>query len=158
MTNTYKCQSYYDDNNILQDCTCGGCCVELHDILKEFDIDDFIETFPNDYCVNHDAAEAWLKSKLQEYGDYRERQGVVKTAEKFLWTDIHGKEIDEHDVQFLKSKFKEIDDLIKAGGKYRDLSLGILEEKLNTHRLAQKTIKDAPETASDLLNTNKGEG
>ena len=24
-TDQYKCQSYYDDNNVLQDCTCGKC-------------------------------------------------------------------------------------------------------------------------------------
>lgn len=24
-TEQYKCQSYYDDNNVLQDCTCGKC-------------------------------------------------------------------------------------------------------------------------------------
>jgi hypothetical protein len=24
-TDQYKCQSYYDDNNVLQDCTCGVC-------------------------------------------------------------------------------------------------------------------------------------
>jgi hypothetical protein len=24
-TDQYKCQSYYDDNNVLQDCTCGAC-------------------------------------------------------------------------------------------------------------------------------------
>ena len=24
-TERYKCQSYYDDNNILNDCTCGKC-------------------------------------------------------------------------------------------------------------------------------------
>lgn len=25
MTEQYKCPSYYDDNNVLQDCTCGKC-------------------------------------------------------------------------------------------------------------------------------------
>lgn len=30
---TYKCQSYYDDNDKLQDCTCGKC--EIQDIIKE---------------------------------------------------------------------------------------------------------------------------
>ena len=24
-TEQYKCQSYYDDNNVLTDCTCGKC-------------------------------------------------------------------------------------------------------------------------------------
>ncbi len=25
ITEQYKCKSYYDDNKVLQDCTCGEC-------------------------------------------------------------------------------------------------------------------------------------
>lgn len=56
MTEQYKCQSYYDDDNVLQDCTCGKCdedntkpeffkrwpkeelvkeCARLNQVLKE---------------------------------------------------------------------------------------------------------------------------
>ena len=45
----YKCQSYYDDNNELQDCTCGKCEFSIKsDKLKKELLEEFRSTLPQD--------------------------------------------------------------------------------------------------------------
>lgn len=34
MTNQYKCQSYYDNDNVLQDCTCGKCGTDFREQVE----------------------------------------------------------------------------------------------------------------------------
>lgn len=49
----YKCQSYYDDNNVLKDCTCGK-CGSVADQLDEILVD------LNDGCEGYHIDEAYI--------------------------------------------------------------------------------------------------
>ncbi|MGW6120463.1 hypothetical protein ACWFRF_15580 [Nocardia sp. NPDC055165] len=61
MADQYKCQSYYDDNNVIQDCTCGKCAnpnevMDVEDILKAFAIKTHEATPGEDETPNFEEA------------------------------------------------------------------------------------------------------
>lgn len=46
MTDQYKCPSYYDDDNILRDCTCGKCGETTPQDWREEAVDEIVDEHP----------------------------------------------------------------------------------------------------------------
>ena len=61
-TEQYKCQSYYDNNNELRDCTCGKCKVD--ELLTEYY--NLVSEHGADYSsLDKDVITRWLRETLQ---------------------------------------------------------------------------------------------
>jgi hypothetical protein len=68
----YKCQSYYDDTNILRDCTCGKCSQELDKI-----VDSLEEIVGKDSLFIHKGKVInFLRTTLTTYGNARYEEGI----------------------------------------------------------------------------------
>ena len=53
-TEMYQCQSYYDDENVLRDCTCGKCDTTIKNKEKKCEYDSFWDCHSNKkHCKKH---------------------------------------------------------------------------------------------------------
>lgn len=60
LTEQYQCQSYYDDNNELQDCTCGKCDIDAAQDCYECKKCDSLQQHL-DECLSDKAISSWRK-------------------------------------------------------------------------------------------------
>ena len=79
MTYQYQCPSYYDDNNVLQDCTCGKCGKAPEEDCK-CELDGFQGAVSTQHCKIHGTPGTELKNWFEaNYLDGDEVQGGQMT-------------------------------------------------------------------------------
>lgn len=67
----YKCQSYYDDNDVLKDCNCGECVVG--DLLVQYY--NLVSNNGADYSsLDKDVVTNWLRTKFRTLLTEKDRE------------------------------------------------------------------------------------
>ena len=105
MTDQYKCPSYYDDDNILRDCTCGKCGETTPQDWREEAVDEIVDEHP------------WI---------YRLEEALVN-EDKY-----HYCEVDATDLKFTIKHYRRLQNLLTSRDTYwKEMVLAILEDVLD---------------------------